>query len=261
MIYKDKIALVTGSAQGLGEAVVKKLAKEGAKGIIIADRNAAKGKQVIADLASYDCKSIFVQVELADPQACRQVFDAIDQHFDGHIHGLVNCAAYTGRGSIEDTSLEEWDKHFAINIKAPFILIQEAVRRMQARKIAGSIVNICSVEAYAGQSFLTPYACTKGALMTLTKNVANSQKFNKIRCNAILPGWMDTPAEHAIQRQYHNASHDWLAKAEAAKPFGKLIKPHEIAELIALLLSDKLGVMTGAIIDFDQTVIGTVGPV
>lgn len=261
MIYKDKIALITGSTGGLGAAIALKLASEGAKGIIITGRNEERGEKVAKELKQYDCKTIFVKAELADPVACQNIFRVIDQHFGGIIHGLVNSAAYTGRGSLEDTPLEEWNKHFAVNVRAPFLLIQEAIRRMQQHKIAGSIINIGSVEGHVGQTFLLPYASSKGALITLTKNVANSQRFHRIRCNAILPGWMDTPAEHEIQRNYHSAPADWLEKAEAKKPFGQLIKPAELADLVALILSDKGGVMTGAVINYDQIVVGALGKI
>ena len=255
MIYKDKIAVITGSTGGLGEAIARKLAEEGAGGLIVTGRNEQRGQKVAAELNEMGSKTVFVRAELSDPKQCRNIIRAVDTHFNGIIHGLVNSAAYTARGTIEDTSLEEWDKQFAVNIRAPFLLIQEAVRRMQKEKIAGSIVNIGSIVAYSGQPFLTPYAATKGALMTLTKNVANSQRFHRIRCNAVQPGWMDTPAEHMIQKTFHNADDNWLEKAEAGRPFGKLIKPEEVADLVALILSDKGGVMTGAIIDYDQLVI------
>uniref|UniRef100_UPI0013D183FA SDR family NAD(P)-dependent oxidoreductase n=1 Tax=Klebsiella aerogenes TaxID=548 RepID=UPI0013D183FA len=82
----------------------------------------------------------------------------------------------------------------------------------------GSIVNVLSMSAHAGQSFLTPYSTSKGALMTLTKNVASAYRRNRIRCNAVLPGWMDTEGEDIVQKKWHDAPDDWLEKAEAAQP-------------------------------------------
>ncbi|MEM7373049.1 MAG: SDR family oxidoreductase [Bacteroidota bacterium] len=257
MIYQDKIAVVTGSTSGLGEAVAKKLAAEGAGGIIVTGRNPERGERVSAELTEMGCKNVFVQADLALADSPQKIFAAVDQHFGGHIHGLVNSAAYTDRGSIEATPLEEFNKHMHVNVRAPFFLIQEAVKRMQQHKIAGSIVNIGSVSAHVGQEFLTAYSTSKGALTTLTKNVAHSQKHHRIRCNGILPGWMDTPAEHDIQKRFHDPSPDWLEKAEATRPFGQLIKPWELAELVAFLLSEKAGIMNGAVMNYDQLVIGT----
>ena len=127
---------------------------------------------------------------------------------------------------------------------------------MQREKIAGSIINIVTTSAYGGQPFLTPYSTSKGGLVTLTKNVAFSQLHHRIRVNAILPGWMDTPGEHAIQKKFHDAPDDWLEKAEASMPMGKLAQPAELARLVTLILSDQGGVMTGAVIDYDQKAIG-----
>ncbi len=255
MIYQGKNAVVTGSTSGLGAAIVHKLAKEGAAGLLVTGRNQDRGHTVVEQLRQQGCQAQFVRADLQDPTACRQIFDVVDEIFGGRIHGLVNSAAYTDRGTIEETPLEEWDKHQAINVRAPFLLIQEAVRRMQKQGIGGSIVNIGSVSGYVGHPFLTPYASSKGGLMTLTKNVAHSQRQHHIRCNAVLPGWMDTPAEHDIQRRFHDSSPDWLRKAEAAQPFGRLIQPDSVAELVAYLLSDLSGVMTGAVINFDQHVV------
>lgn len=255
MLFKDKVALITGSTSGLGEAIAKKLAKEGARGILVTGRNPEQGARVVADLEALGTKAVFFQAELSDAAACRALAAQLDEHFDGHIHGLVNSAADTRRGTIEDTTSEFWDHQFAVNLRAPFILTQEAVRRMQKQKLEGSIINIGSTSGYCGQSFLTSYATTKGALITFTKNVANSQRHHRIRCNAILPGWMDTPWEHWIQKEFHDADDSWLEKAGKQRPFGRLIDPDKVANLAALILSNSSGVMTGAIIDFDQILV------
>ena len=107
--------------------------------------------------------------------------------------------------------------------------------------VPGSIVNIGSMTGHGGQPILLPYAVSKGALHTLTKNLAFSLMRNHIRVNLLNLGWMDTPAEHDIQKRYHNASDDWLEKAEAIQPMGRLIKPAEVARVICFLLSEESG--------------------
>src|SRR5262249_46378281 len=102
-----------------------------------------------------------------------------------------------------------------------------------------------------------PYCASKGALVTLTRNVARSVLPHRIRVNGINLGWMDSPAEDMVQKKFHAASNDWLEKAEQGQPFGRLIKPAEVAEFAAFVLSERSGLMTGSIIDFDQTVVGT----
>jgi NAD(P)-dependent dehydrogenase (short-subunit alcohol dehydrogenase family) len=137
--------------------------------------------------------------------------------------------------------------------------MQGVVRRLLDANLPGAIVNILSMSAHAGQSFLNPYSSSKGALATMTKNVASAYRAKRIRCNAILPGWMDTPAEDEIQRKFHGAAADWLQKAEASMPMGQLVKPDQLAILATYMLSPHAGVMTGALVDYDQNVAGVIG--
>jgi NAD(P)-dependent dehydrogenase (short-subunit alcohol dehydrogenase family) len=113
------------------------------------------------------------------------------------------------------------------------------------------------MSSHGGQPFLSPYSTSKGALATLTRNVACAVLEHRIRVNGLNLGWMDSPAEHAVQKKFHAASDDWLRKAEKAQPFGRLIKPAEVAAFVAFVLSERSGLMTGSIIDFDQNVVGT----
>src|SRR5690606_18392454 len=107
--------------------------------------------------------------------------------------------------------------------------------------------------------FLAAYSASKGALATLTRNTANAYRGNRIRCNAVLLGWMDTEGEDMVQRKWHGAGDDWLQKAEAAQPMGQLVKPGQLARLITYMLSPDSGVMTGALVDYDQNVLGVFG--
>jgi NAD(P)-dependent dehydrogenase (short-subunit alcohol dehydrogenase family) len=160
------------------------------------------------------------------------------------------------RGSIIDTSPELFDRIFAVNVRAPFFLMQECIKLMIANDVEGSIVSILSVSGHGGQSFLSAYAASKGALAILTKNVAFSTLRNRIRVNGLNIGWMDTPHEDQIQRQYHGADDGWLARAEAQAPFGRLLKPQEVANSVAYLLSDQSGMTTGSVIDMEQGIMG-----
>ncbi|MBX3011412.1 MAG: SDR family oxidoreductase [Caldilineaceae bacterium] len=256
--FAGKYAIITGSTQGLGEATARLFAERGAAGIIITGRNQERGAAVVAALTSQGCAAHFVPAELAEIDDCRRIIAAAEAHF-GALHVLVNAAAATARSTIWDTTVELWDQTLAINLRAPYFLIQGAVKLMANAGVAGSIVNISSVAAHGSVPFLAPYAISKGGLNILTKNVAYAVMRHRIRVNALNLGWMDTPAEDTIQRQYHSNGQDWLAAAEAAQPFGRLLKTDEVARAIAYLASDESGLMTGAVIDFDQSVIGA-GP-
>jgi NAD(P)-dependent dehydrogenase (short-subunit alcohol dehydrogenase family) len=249
-----KVAVVTGSTQGLGETIAKLFAERGAAGLVICGRNAANGAKVKAALGKR-AKTVFVAADLEKVADCRAVIAAADQAF-GRVDILINAAAITDRGTIWDTSPELFDRMFAVNVRAPFFLMQDAAKIMRREKAAGTIVNIISMSGHGGQTFITAYCASKGALITLTKNVAFSTMRDRIRVNGLCIGWMDTPGEDRIMKTYHGAQEGWLAKAEAGLPFGRLIKPDELARAAAYLASEESGLMTGSIIDFDQQVLG-----
>ena len=253
-----KVIIVTGGTQGLGEEIARQSADLGAAGIVISGRNADRGAAVARGLSSNGCQSIFVKAELAVVEACRGIVRRCDEEF-GRVDGLVNAAACTERGTVEDTSPEHWDKIMAINVRAPFLLIQESARLMKRAAKGGSIVNILSVCAHGGQPKLTPYSVSKGALATLTKNAGHSLMPDRIRVNGINVGWMATPNEHVVQKS-EGQPDNWLEIAEANMPYGRILRPNDIAGLVTYLLSDAAEMMNGALIDYDQHVMGVFDP-
>lgn len=253
--FDGNVALVTGSTQGIGEAVARRFASEGAAGVVVTGRDEARGRKVAQSLEEMGSETLFVKADLSDPGATSSLIEATDEYF-GRIDVLVNAAGLSLRGSITDTTVKLWDELFAVNVRAPFILMQGAIRIMRREKIEGSIVNIGSVTAHGGPPHLTPYSTTKAALSALTKNVAYSVIWDRIRVNIINPGWMDTPGEDVIQRRFHSDGDDWLEDAERSRPFGKLIKPDEVAAIVAFVASGDAGVMTGSVVHYDQSILG-----
>jgi NAD(P)-dependent dehydrogenase (short-subunit alcohol dehydrogenase family) len=251
-------ALITGGAQGVGLAVARQLVDEGCKALVLLGRSEEKGRVAVAELEKRGAEAIFISADLADPAACLAAVETGVERF-GSLNGLVNAAASAARGSLVETTPAMFDEMFAINVRGPFFLMQGLVRHLLESGQPGSMVNVLSVNVHGGQSFLSSYSASKGALATLTKNVANAYRRNRIRCNAVLPGWMDTPGEAATQAKFHDAAPDWLAKAEASAPMGQLVKTHEMAGLITYMLSPQSGVMTGALVDYDQNVPGIIG--
>jgi NAD(P)-dependent dehydrogenase (short-subunit alcohol dehydrogenase family) len=254
--FIGQYAVITGGTQGMGEAVARLLARRGAAGLVICGRNKAKGDAVAGDLTKGGCKTHYIEADLTKVEDCRKVIAAADKAW-GKLHVLVNCAGVTDRGTILDTPPELFDRIFAVNVRAPFFLMQDALRIMRRERIEGTIVNIITMSSYGGQSFITAYCSSKGALVTLTRNVAFSVMRDRIRVNGLNIGWSDTPGEDRIMKTYHGAQDGWLAEMEKKQPFGRLIKPDEVARAVAFLASGESGLMTGAIIDFDQSVRGT----
>jgi NAD(P)-dependent dehydrogenase (short-subunit alcohol dehydrogenase family) len=255
MRHAQTVAVITGGTQGLGLAIARRLAAEGAEGLVICGRERVKGEAAAAELAVRGSACCFVQADLAQPEDCYRVVDAAVEKY-GRVNALVNSAALSTRGGLLDTDLALWEQHMAINLRAPFLTMQRAVGYMKAAGQPGSIVNILSMAALCGQSYLTPYSASKGGLSILTKNVANAFARDRIRCNGVLAGWMETPGEALIQQQFHGAGSDWAARAAATLPMGQLVQPEQLAGLVAYLLSPEAGVMTGALIEYDQFVSG-----
>ena len=253
--FTGKIALVTGSTQGLGEALVTQLAQEGLDGAIITGREPERGAGVCARLNALGCETELVLADLEQADQVESLIDAADGRF-GRVDVLANCAAYTARGDVWDTTAALWDKMMAINVRAPFLLIQGIARLARRNQLPAAVVNIGSVVGYGGPPYITAYCVSKGAVMTLTRSMAYQLMRDHVRVVTVNPGWMDTPGEDATQREFHDAGDDWLERAEATRPFGRLIKTDEIARTLAFVLSDDAGMMTGATIDFDQTVLG-----
>ena len=249
-------AVVTGGTQGLGAAVARRFAEAGAAGLVTCGRSAAKGADVAeAITGDTGCPVHFVTADLAQVSDCRRVVADADARF-GKLDLLVNVAAITDRGTILDTSEELFDSMFAVNVRGPFFLMQEAAKLMIREGTAGAIVNIGSVSALAGQPFISAYCASKGALATLTRNTAFALMRNRIRVNQLNIGWMSSDGEDRIQRDYHGAGDDWLEKASADLPLGRLVTPEEVARAVTFLASADAGLMTGSVINFDQSVWG-----
>ncbi len=202
---------------------------------------------------------MYVAADLESVADCRKVIAEADRRFN-RLDVLVNAAGLSDRGNIFDTTEERFNEIFNVNVRAPFFLIQEAAKIMRREKIAGSIVNIQSMSAHGGQPFITAYCASKGALATLTRNVAHSLIKFRIRVNGLNIGWMTTPGEDRIMKTYHGAKDGWLDEAVKSRPFGRLIDPGEVARACAFLGSDESGLMTGSNIDFDQTIVGVGDP-
>lgn len=254
-----KVAVVTGGTQGLGAAIARLFADRGASGIVTCGRSATKGQAKAREIQdATGTKVVFVAADLSKVEDCRAVIAKADVEF-GRVDVLVNAAGVTDRGTILDTSPELFNKIFNVNVRGPFFLMQETIKIMRREKIAGNIVNIGSMSAKAGQPFIAAYCSSKGALATLTENTAYAVMRNRIRVNGLNIGWMATEGEDRTQIEHHGASSDWLKQASAAQPFGRLIDPHEVARAVAFLSTDESGLMTGSMVNYDQSIWGAYG--
>ena len=256
----DKICVIAGATQGLGAAIARRLAAAGAAGIVVTGRNEVRGKSVAEGItAKYGTPALFLGADLGSVEDCRRVIAETDKRF-GHVHVLVNAGALTERGTILSTTPELFDRMFATNVRGPFFLMQEAIKLMIRDGIEGAICNIGSISALAGQPFINPYCASKGALTTLTANTAFSVLGNRIRVNQLNVGWM--ASDHELElRAAEKGDPNWMEKELKNLPFGRLVDPEEAARAVNFLVSDDAGLMTGSIVNFDQSVWGAVAGV
>ncbi|MET7763581.1 SDR family oxidoreductase [Streptomyces sp. NPDC005336] len=253
-LLDDKVLLVNGGSQGVGAAVARAAAREGAV-VAVSGRRPEPGEALVAELTAAGSQAAFLRADLADAgQAKAVVEQVVAAH--GRIDCLVNSAGLTSRGTLLDTTPELFDAHMAINVRAPFFAMQAAVADMVARNAPGTIVNIISNCAHGGPPHLAPYSTAKAGLAGLTRNAAHAHRWDRIRINGLNIGWTATEGEDATQRAFHGAGDDWREQAARRLPMGGLGRPEEIAGIVVLLLSDRSGVVTGSVIDWDQNVVG-----
>ena len=253
--FEGKVIIITGSTQGSGAETAKLFAARGAKAITICGRQENKGLQIKKEIEELGAECLYVKADLSKVEDCKKIVALTDTEF-GTVHSLVNVAGYTERGTILSATLENYENNFNINARAPFILIQEVVKIMIRDKNNGTIANVLSMAMYSGMPFIVAYSGSKAALAIMTKNIANSLAGHQIRVNALNIGWTDTPAEHDIQKRVHKKGEDWLSKEENKVPYKRLTKPLDVAKGLAFMCSNESGLMTGSVIDFDQTVNG-----
>lgn len=256
-LLDDRVVLVSGGTMGVGAATAIASAEAGASAVVISGRRPEKASGTLERIAATGAQAHFIQADVADVDQAIATVDETVRRF-GRIDCLVNAAAVVDRGTLLETTPEFFDWHVAVNLRAPFFTMQAAVRDMVAREAPGSIVNILSTSMHVGQTILAAYVASKGGLAHVTKNAAHAHRFDRIRINGLNIGWTLTEGEDAVQRRAHQATDGWEERAAKRLPMGKLGQPDEIADFIVFLLSDRSGVVTGSIIDWDQNVIGAV---
>lgn len=245
---------VSGGTQGVGGAIARAAARAGAAAVTVSGRRKYAGEAFVAELSALGTDARYVETDLANlSKTVRSFRDAVGAM--GGLDVLVNAAGVTDRGTIEDTTEELFDRHIAVNLKAPFFLSQAAVEPLRAAG-GGTIVNIISSAELAGPPHLAPYVASKAGLSGLTKNVANALARDGIRVNGVDIGWTDTEGEDRTQRRFHGAGDDWREQAAKTLPLGRLGDPDEIADFAVFLASPRSGVVTGSIIDWDQLIPG-----
>jgi NAD(P)-dependent dehydrogenase (short-subunit alcohol dehydrogenase family) len=241
----DKVAIVTGGAKGIGLGSALRLLEDGAK-VTIFDLDEAAIASAQKDLAHYGDKFVAAKVDISsDAQVMKAVNDVGAKY--GHINYLVNSAGIQTYGTAEDTSEELWDKTLGVNVKAMYLTAKYVIPFMR-KAGGGSIVNISSVQALSNQKNVLAYATSKGAVNALTRAIAVDYAAEQIRCNAVLPGCVDTPMIRATAESFagERSAEEFLHEWGLTHPIGRMATIHEIGQLVGFLCSDKSSFITGS---------------
>tara|TARA_B100001059_G_scaffold3808_1_gene3096 strand:+ start:13434 stop:14249 length:816 start_codon:yes stop_codon:yes gene_type:complete len=250
-----KVAVITGGTQGLGAAIAMLFAKAGAAGIAIVGRDVEKGKVKASEISSTaGISALMIAADLGEVCEVKSIIPSAVKAF-GTVDILVNAAGLTDRGNLLNTPPALFDRIFAVNTRAPFFLMQDTIKQLEKDGKGGRIVNIGSTSSNAGQPFIAPYCASKAALSTLTRSSGYALMRNCVHVNQLDIGWMASDHERQIQLE-ESGDPDWEKKANADLPFGRLLDPEEVARAVLFLASDDAGMMTGAVIHYDQSVWG-----
>ena len=230
--FQGKIALVTGASSGMGAETARLLSDGGARVF-----GAQRGLSDFEDIA----------VDFADPSSPVKAIDHIAKA-TGQLDILVNNAGVMREGTVEETSLDDWHLQMQINLTAPFLLIRYAMPLLRAAR--GAIVNVGSIEGLGNNPRHPAYGASKAGLHGLTRAVAVDHGPDGVRCNAVAPGWIDTPLnEDFIASLAEPAA--FRAKIGGIHPLGRTGAPQEVAELICWLASDAASFVTGQVWTID----------
>ncbi len=247
MRLKDKIIIVTGSTTGIGKAIAKYCVAEGAK-VVINGLDHSEGSQTLGELG--EGNAVLHIEDISEPGAPQRLVEVALNNFD-KLDAVVNNAAMIVSSNIHTTDLAFLRKVMEVNTVAPFALIQAALPHLQNTK--GCVLNIGSVNAYSGEPDLLPYSISKGALMTLTRNLGDSLfRESGVRVNQINPGWVLTESE-TIRKREHGLPHDWYKELpNVYAPSGRILWPHEIAAAAVFFLGDESGPVSGQVLELEQ---------
>src|SRR5881396_4094597 len=249
----NKISVITGSTSGIGRGIAEHFARLGSN-IVVHGRDRSDGLETVRRVEASGREADYFDGDLTSEEVCRALIRFAVERFGG-LDILVNNAADTGRGDLEHIAVARWDAIMAVNLRAPFILLQESSAPMRARG-GGSVINIGSILAYVGEPKLGAYSVSKGGLMTLTKNAASLLNQYKIRVNQINVGWTLTEGERRVKREQEGKGDDWIEQAIATRPFGRLLAPLDIAYAAAYFASDESACVTGSVLDLEQYPVG-----
>lgn len=243
-----KSALITGAASGIGKAIARSFAANGAK-VRLVDIDEAAAATVAGEISKSGGSALSFQCDVSDEASVDELFRRIQEH--GPVDTLVNCAGVAHIGTIEDATAADFERLFGVNVRGTFLCMKAALPRM-VNLGYGTIVNLASIAATVGLPDRFAYSMTKGAVLSMTLSVAKDYIDKNIRCNCISPARVHTPfVDNFLERNYPGREKEMFDKLSRAQPIGRMAEPEEVAILALFLCSDLSSFLTGVDIPFD----------
>jgi 2-keto-3-deoxy-L-fuconate dehydrogenase len=239
---KNKTAIVTGGGSGIGKAIAKLFAQQGAD-VHILDFDIKGAIQTVTEIEASGGKSWAVTCDVSNQQQVKQIIDSIAEKA-GSIHILVNNAGVAHVGNVEAASEEDIDRLLSVNVKGVYNCLKAAIPHM--KKEGGAILNMASIASSVGITDRFAYSMTKGAVVGMTLATARDYISNKIRCNCISPARVHTPfVDGFLAKNYPGKEKEMFDKLSKGQPIGRMAEPEEIAYLVLYLCSDEASFITG----------------
>lgn len=242
----NKVAIITGSAEGIGEATAKLFSKEGAR-VVVADINEKKGQQVANEIGRSGGDAFFFLLDVTKEEQWKSLMDMTTQKY-GKLNVIVNNAGISRAKDIENTSLKDWNDIMNVNATGVFLGTKYAIETMKDNGELCSIINRSSIDGQIAESGLFAYCASKGAVTILTKSAALccGEKGYKIRVNSVHPGYVHTALTEEEARGYGLEPEEYFAKVGKQHPLGCIGEPDDIAFIDVYLASDESKWTTGA---------------
>ena len=243
--YLDKNVIVTGGGAGIGKAISKRLAEEGAT-VHIFERDIEQANVVLSEFDGLSGSGVAYQVDVSSEASVQKALSQIES-----VDALINNAGIASIGNVEVATSEEMDRVYSVNVKVVFHCIQGVIPKMRAQG-GGAILNLASIASRLGISDRFAYSMTKGAVFSMTLSVAKDYVTEGIRCNCICPARVHTPfVDSYLEQHYSDRKEEAFKELSDYQPMGRMGKPEEIASLAAFLCSSEASFITGSAYDID----------
>jgi NAD(P)-dependent dehydrogenase (short-subunit alcohol dehydrogenase family) len=242
-----KVAIVTGAGSGIGRGIAEAFAREGAA-VVVANRRPSNGEETVRRITLAGGTAHFQATDITRESDCAALVRVTVERY-GRLDVLVNNAGIFPRATLEETTASLWEQIMATNLRGPFFLCKHAVPQLRLAG-GGSIINLGSTNAYAGAANLFAYSCSKGGLLTLTRNLARALTRDRIRVNFLNPGWVVSEGELVVQgSEGHDAA--WLEEMGRRQPLGRHQEPRDAAMAAIFLAADESTQVTGIELNCD----------